>query len=285
MSRGNLGDILVQMGVVDALQLRAAMAHHKQWGTPLGKVLVEMRFCTWQQVLHALSTQAGLPSIDLAAEPLAPEQKELLSLKVAERHKVVPLRLEGARGEVLVVAMAAPVTLAKVDAVQAAAGKRVKVLLAADDAVERAIGFLYRGEALRPQATPTHQPVNLRDAQFDLAPEEAPEVLVYGWEPAAASRLVETFQAEGLTARIVTADEILLCRPSDVLLAPLPAIEQLKQRGLEAQAAVVVAGKSRERDLPRARQVGARGFVLAPLDVRNVVDAVRHCLGFGVQPA
>lgn len=285
MARGTLGDILVQMGAVDALQLRAAMAHQRQWGTPLGKALVEMRFCTWQQVLHALSTQAGIPSVDLAQEQFHPGQQELLSQKVAERHKVVPLRLEGSRGETLVVAMAAPVTLAKVDSVQAAAGKRIKVLLAADDAVDRALGYLYRGETTFAAPVEPHYVANLRDAEFELAAPEAPEVLVYGWEPMATSRLVEVFQSAGLSARAVTADEVLLCRADDVLLAPLPAVEQLKQQGHAAAAKVVVAGKSRERDLPRAREVGARGFVLAPLDLRNVVEAVKRCLGFGAEAA
>src|SRR5688572_32471717 len=50
------------------------------------------------------STQAGIPSVDLTQEAFQPGQAELLSEKVAERHKVIPLRLEGSRNEVLVVA-------------------------------------------------------------------------------------------------------------------------------------------------------------------------------------
>lgn len=65
-----LGDILLEMGVVDALQLRAALGHHRQWGMPLGQTLVERRICSMDQVLAALARQTGLPLIALDAHPL-----------------------------------------------------------------------------------------------------------------------------------------------------------------------------------------------------------------------
>jgi type IV pilus assembly protein PilB len=143
-----LGDILLAHGAVEAIQLQAALAFQRQWGVPLGQVVVDQRFCTAGQVLAALAEQTGVAAVDLDAEPLNPMLARLVSVKVAEAHRVVPLRLEGPRDAVLVVAIAAPASLASLDAVKSVSGKtRVVPRLATDAAIQRAIGRLYRGES------------------------------------------------------------------------------------------------------------------------------------------
>ncbi len=147
--RKRLGDILLERGVVDALQLHSALAYQRKWGVPLGQVVVDQRFGTGQQVLEALAFQAGMQTVDLDAQPADPRLAWLIPERVAEAHRVVPLRLEGqgTRDSVLVVAMAAPASLASLDAVKSVSGKpRVVAKLATDTAIQRAIGRLYRGE-------------------------------------------------------------------------------------------------------------------------------------------
>src|SRR5215831_13771561 len=155
MKRPRLGSILVQSGVIDELQLKSAMAYQRQWGMPLARALVEKHLCTLEQVMEALAKQTGHPVIDLDKETLGPKQAHLLTLKVAEQYRVVPLRVEGRRDEALVVAMAAPAPLASIDAVQSVSGKkRVIVYLAADEAIRRAIGRIYRGWTHPPTSAP-----------------------------------------------------------------------------------------------------------------------------------
>ncbi|WP_163993291.1 general secretion pathway protein GspE [Pyxidicoccus caerfyrddinensis] len=144
-----LGDILVERGVIDALQLHSALAYQRKWGVPLGQVVVDQRFCTAQQVLEALATQVGMETVELDAQPPDANLTYLIPEKVAEAHRVVPLRLEGkgGRDSVLVVAIAAPASLASLDAVKSVSGKsRVVAKLATDAAIRRAIGRMYRGE-------------------------------------------------------------------------------------------------------------------------------------------
>lgn len=144
-----LGDILVERGVIDALQLHSALAYQRKWGVPLGQVVVDQRFCTAQQVLEALATQVGMQTVELDTQPPDANLTYLIPEKVAEAHRVVPLRLEGkgGRDSVLVVAIAAPASLASLDAVKSVSGKsRVVAKLATDAAIRRAIGRMYRGE-------------------------------------------------------------------------------------------------------------------------------------------
>src|SRR4051812_8636780 len=67
MKRKALGDIVMEMGVIDELQLSSALAHHRQWGVPLGRALVEKRLCGQDHIIKALQRQTGLPLIDLRA--------------------------------------------------------------------------------------------------------------------------------------------------------------------------------------------------------------------------
>ncbi|RKI13049.1 general secretion pathway protein GspE [Corallococcus sp. AB030] len=151
-----LGDILLARGVVDALQLQSALAYQRKWGVALGQVVVDQRFCTAEAVLSALAAQSGVESVDLDACPLDASLARLIPCKVAEAHRVVPLRLEGqGLREVLVVALAAPASLATLDVVKSVSGKaRVVPRLATDAALGRAIGRLYRGEPATPQRRP-----------------------------------------------------------------------------------------------------------------------------------
>ncbi|MBZ4419069.1 hypothetical protein [Myxococcus sp. RHSTA-1-4] len=144
-----LGDILLEQGAIDALQLHSALAYQRKWGVPLGQVVVDQRFCTAEQVLEALATQVGMQTVDLDAQAPDANLTYLIPEKVAEAHRVVPLRLESKspRDSVLVVAIAAPASLASLDAVMSVSGKsRVVAKLATDAAIRRAIGRMYRGE-------------------------------------------------------------------------------------------------------------------------------------------
>jgi type IV pilus assembly protein PilB len=164
-----LGDILVAHGALDTLQLHAALAYQRTWGVPLGQVVVDQRFCTAAQVLQALATQTGLPAVDLDGLALEPALARLVPLKVAEAHRVVPLRVEGPRDTVLVVAIAAPATLTSLDAVKSVSGKgRVTPHLATDAAIQRAIRRLYHREDVPAPAPASFEAISLPEAEADM---------------------------------------------------------------------------------------------------------------------
>jgi hypothetical protein len=172
-----LGDILLAHGAVDGLQLQSALAFQRQWGVPLGQVVVDQHFCTARQVLAALAEQTGVPAVDLDGETLNPALAKLVSQKVAETHRVVPLRLEGPRESVLVVAIAAPASMVALDAVKSVSGKsRVSPRLATDAAIQRAIGRLYRGETGEAPEVPVVQGFSLPET---TAEEDAVPLMVH----------------------------------------------------------------------------------------------------------
>jgi hypothetical protein len=148
-----LGEILVELGYLTPEKLNAVLMHQRQWGVSLGRAAVAKNFCTEAQVLEGLSKQLGFPVIDLDNEELNTVLAGVLPQKDAEKHHAVPIKLSGARGEVLVVAMAAPATVQSQDAVLAVSKKaRLQIFLANDEAVHRAIGRVYRGDQFTPMS-------------------------------------------------------------------------------------------------------------------------------------
>lgn len=168
-TKKRLGEILLERGAVDGLQLQSALAYQRKWGVPLGQVVVDMRFCTANAVLEALAEQTGVPAVDLDAELLNPRLARLVPRKLAEMHRVVPLRTEGPRDMVLVVAIAAPASMQSLDAVRSVAAKaRVVPMLATDAAIGRALERLYLGPA-EAAKRPEEKAISLPEADADMA--------------------------------------------------------------------------------------------------------------------
>jgi type IV pilus assembly protein PilB len=239
--------------------------------------MTDKRMCAPELILEALSRQTGMATIDLDREPLDLSLASLITAKVAEQHRVVPLRLEGSREETLVVAIAAPASLVALDAVQAVSRKaRVVPRLASDAAIDRALGKLYRGYAgaeTRPTAA-KNEPIVLTEQTFELA---APRVLIYGFIERVTESIRALLTSRGLSARPALVEEVVLSGADEVVFAPLPALEALCASHGRPHAALVVVAHSPEDDLPRARALGARGFVAAPMDPELVVRAVKRC--------
>ena len=289
MKRKSLGDILLEMGAIDELQLTAALAHHRQWGVPLGRALVEKRLCGQDRIAQALQRQTGLPLIDLRTQKLATANAAMLSLKVAQQHRVVPLRQEGRRGEVLVVAIAAPASLSALDAVQQVSGKsKVVAHLASDDDIAFALSAIYGvvnplEQSSAPRFGTTARVEN--EHEFDIDEEELqegsekaapPAVLLYGWPAAPTVALTHLIKTAGFQVRTVNDETIGTASANDVVLAPLPSVEAAAARGIKASGKLVVAGKDPDEDLARAQKLSACGFVPAPLDSDFVLYVLRR---------
>ncbi|MBX5482884.1 MAG: general secretion pathway protein GspE [Myxococcaceae bacterium] len=174
-----LGDLLLRMKAIDELQLRAMLGHQKRWGIPLGRIAVENGFCSWKHVLCALSIQTGMPAVDLDRFPADPKLAHLVGEKLARRHRVVPIALQGARGETLVVAIAAPAPLSALDELAIVSRKKVKAYLAADHAIDQAIATLWGDQRIplaaqndadlgRPPAEPPRALAPLHEQEFEL---------------------------------------------------------------------------------------------------------------------
>ena len=135
-----LGEIFVDLGVLDADQEKAALEFSAKWGVPFGRACVRMGFMDEQTVVQALSMQMGVPSVSIRSIEVPLEVVKLLSAEFCEKHRVVPVSVVAAGGRrTLVIAMGSTKNLALVDEIGFRTGCRVSAVLAADSEIEAAL--------------------------------------------------------------------------------------------------------------------------------------------------
>jgi CheY-like chemotaxis protein len=266
-SKRMLGEILMELGLLDRAQLRLGLVHHHEMRVPLGRALVREGLCTEAHVLRALAQQAGFPAIDLDREPLHPKLTRLVSKRVARQYRVIPLRLEKGEREVLHIALPAPASLEALDAVRAVSGKpRVEPHVASDPAISRALFALYRFQEQ------TEPPVS----QFSLERGPDAPVLLYAWPPVTATLISRSLAREGIRTRVISPLETLHTTASDLVFAPVQAMEGLLAGEARIGGTLLLSGSSDDEDLARAHRIGAKGYVANPLDGYMLLRAIRR---------
>lgn len=146
--RNSLGERMVDQGTISEGQLARALAWQAQKGGQLGEALVRLGYASAHEVLVALSAQCRVPWVDLGAAPPDRALRGLIPEEFARKLLVVPIALEGARSQHLVVAIRAPANLDHVDLVRAVSGKVfVRAVIASDRALRAALDALYRNDA------------------------------------------------------------------------------------------------------------------------------------------
>jgi type IV pilus assembly protein PilB len=154
MARLRLGEMLVQRGCIDAVQLQSALAHQRRWGGRIGRSIVQLGFMQETALLRNLGDQMGVPFLELGDLKVPREVLKLVPERLIRTRKALPVqRLSDGRRGPLVVALPDPSDLAVLDEIAFATGMAVKPVIAAEADLDRAIARLLDGVELRPRAT------------------------------------------------------------------------------------------------------------------------------------
>jgi type IV pilus assembly protein PilB len=259
-----IGAVLCEQGAVSTADLDAALTEQRRSGLRLGEALMSLQTVSEEQVARALAEQWGYPYLDLTAHPPLPEAVAKVPVEVAERHRIVPVMLNG---KTLLVATSDPSRYEAIHDVSFASGTPVQPVIGSPGAIRRAIDEHYRRrrsiealveESAREQRENTVQiaPTVLSDS----GPREAVENV------AAENVAAEKIAVETRAAPIVRLVDQLLrtaltLRASDLHLEPGPDGCRLRYRidGLLCD----------EQRLPRhvQAQVISRLKVLARVDI------------------
>jgi len=146
--RPRVGEILLQAGVIDSHQLRAALGEQARWGRPLGATLVKLGFVEENELVRALASQLGLPMAILDGKRIPADVLALVPKEVAEREMVIPLfvKQEGGR-RVLHLGVEDPGNLAAFDDLAFRTGMDVKLVMVGPSELCEAIDRCYNRAA------------------------------------------------------------------------------------------------------------------------------------------
>lgn len=141
-----LGKILLQRKLVSQQQLEDALRAQKRSPTPapLASVLVQEGQVDEIEALRALSEQNGVPGIDLTQVAIVLEHLDVVPREVAETHKVLPVLM---RGDRIFLAMADPHDKRVIDELEFVTGKKVYAYIAVTSTLARTTAAAYEAKA------------------------------------------------------------------------------------------------------------------------------------------
>jgi hypothetical protein len=144
-----LGEALVAEGVIDDLQLRAALGEQARWGNRLGETLVRMGFASESEVVRVLGRLLQVPVADLEGKAIEPELIDLVPQPMAEKLHCIPLFLKRQGGvELLYLGMDDPTNLSAIDEVSFRTGRGVRPVLVGPVQLRQAVAAYYHGEEI-----------------------------------------------------------------------------------------------------------------------------------------
>jgi type IV pilus assembly protein PilB len=129
LERKPLGRLLLDKGLIKPEQLDRALEEQKRSNHQklLGEVLVELRFCTEDQITEALAQAYGVPYARISPRIADPKVIASLPKEFLEKHQVLPLFLVE---KVLTVAVSEPANVFLVEEVERLSGFQVQVVAA-----------------------------------------------------------------------------------------------------------------------------------------------------------
>jgi MshEN domain len=185
--RKRLGEILLEAGLIDGTQLQAALGHQRRWGGRLGQALIDLKMASEEQIVSTLATKLGFERVPVEQVEYGPGLELALRLvphEFAERNQLLPYAADTAS---LWVAMADPTNVGVIDELAFRTGRNVKLNIAGDREIARAIRRLYLGDKRGVEAIALDElddgPVEMvgpldpgytRDLDAHFAPRDAP---------------------------------------------------------------------------------------------------------------
>jgi type IV pilus assembly protein PilB len=139
-----LGDILLEGGLVTHEQLADAYDEHQRVGRALGRVLVDHGVLTESQLVAALAQQIGMPFVDLTEFSVDGAAIASVSSAVARRYNALPIGYDEGR---LIVAMSDPANVFAIDDIRSITGLDVKPVVATKSDIISAINRYHRAES------------------------------------------------------------------------------------------------------------------------------------------
>ncbi|UCD85773.1 MAG: hypothetical protein JSU92_06150 [Deltaproteobacteria bacterium] len=165
--RRRLGEILLDAGLIDGLQLQAALANQRTWGGRLGTVLIKMGMITEEAMLKSLSGQLNIPTVDLSKIRISDNVLKAIPRDVVEKYHTIPVGLKKVVGRTtLYIALSDPTNFEAIDEIQFLTDHPVKVVLATDTAISDSIAYYYRGQKRPAESIEYSEPEGSSDEQM-----------------------------------------------------------------------------------------------------------------------
>jgi general secretion pathway protein E len=140
-AKKELGQLLVEGGLITNEQLERAIELQRKSGDRLERVLLQQRMVTTQQLALFTSLQLGLPFVNLKKEGVDQQALKLIPEAIARKYGIIPVRIaDGA----IVVAMEDPRDIHTIEELTALTMKRIEPVISTFQDIQEMIDLNYR---------------------------------------------------------------------------------------------------------------------------------------------
>jgi type IV pilus assembly protein PilB len=142
-ARRLLGEILLGKGLISQVQLDEALEIRKSGTDRIGKILLDLKYITENDLAAALGEQLNVPVVDMAKAVPDPKVTNVVPTDLIYRYTVLPLRRHEDGG--LVIAMADPTDVVARDDLRNRCGVTIHPVVAGATSIKEAIDAVYYG--------------------------------------------------------------------------------------------------------------------------------------------
>ena len=136
-----LGELLIERGIISDEQLAKALALQKEKGGLIGELLVELGFAKEEDIAQSLTAQYGFPYLPLSNYDINPEIINIVPGRVARQYLLVPIDKIGNN---LTLAMSNPLNVQAIEDVELLSGCSVQTFVSTSSDIKKAIEKYYK---------------------------------------------------------------------------------------------------------------------------------------------
>ena len=140
MAKKRLGEILIEEGVINDLQLATALGDQKQWGGKIGEILLRLKMVTEEDLAYALQARLKVKWLSLKEMQIQEAIVKLIPEETAKKFLIMPV---GIKKTTLYVAMTDPTDLQTLDTLSFNLGMQIKPVIATQSDIKWAIARYY----------------------------------------------------------------------------------------------------------------------------------------------
>ncbi|MGE5405881.1 MAG: GspE/PulE family protein [Candidatus Saccharibacteria bacterium] len=147
LTRKHLGSRLVDAGVINQEQLEEALRHQNSridGKGLLGQSLIELGYCSENDIASVVAQQAGVPYISLEHSTIDESCTSLISPEMARKYRAIPIGIDDNK---LIVAMMRPNDIIAIDDLRLLTGYDIQPVMVSDSELQASIERIGRSTA------------------------------------------------------------------------------------------------------------------------------------------
>jgi type IV pilus assembly protein PilB len=136
-----LGDLLIERGIINQENLERVLKIQKERGGLLGDILVALGYTTEENIAQALTVQYGFPYLPLGSYEIEQRVIDVIPENVARQYCLIGI---DKIGDTLTIAMANPLNLQAIEDIELMSNCQVQIFVSTTTDIKNSIDRYYR---------------------------------------------------------------------------------------------------------------------------------------------